>query len=64
VVDLFELEFLDSSGISLLVHLSKDRSAEALRIAPSPNPEVTRILDLTGIGSLIQIDTDGEAAAA
>src|SRR5882757_6677355 len=64
VVDLYELEFLDSSGISLLVHLSKDRSAEALRIVPSPSPEVTRILDLTGIGSLIQIVTDGEAAAA
>jgi anti-sigma B factor antagonist len=64
VVDLYELEFLDSSGISMLVELSKDRDGETLRIVPSPNPEVTRILDLTGIGSLIQIATDSKAAAA
>jgi anti-anti-sigma factor len=64
VIDLYALEFLDSSGISLLVHLSEDRDAGTLRIVPSPSPEVTRILDLTGIGSLIRIATDAEAVAA
>jgi anti-anti-sigma factor len=55
VIDLYELEFLDSSGISLLVRLSQGRDPESLRIVPSPSREVTRILDLTGIGSLIRI---------
>jgi anti-sigma B factor antagonist len=64
VIDLYELEFLDSSGISLLVDLAKVRDATALRIVPSPTPEVSRMLDLTGIGSLIHIATDAEAAAA
>jgi anti-anti-sigma factor len=64
VFDLYELEFLDSSGIALLVDLTKVRDAAALRIVPSPTREVTRMLDLTGIGSLIQVVTDAEAEAA
>jgi hypothetical protein len=36
----------------------------ALRIVPSPTREVMPMLDLTGIGSLIQIATEAEAAAA
>jgi anti-sigma B factor antagonist len=64
VVDLFELEFLDSSGISLLVDVSKGRDREGLRIVPSPSREVSRMLDLTDIGSLIRIAGDAESAAA
>jgi anti-anti-sigma factor len=64
VVDLYGLEFVDSSGIALLVRLGQGRDPESLRIVPSPSPEVTRILDLTGIGSLIQISGSAESAAA
>ena len=53
VVDLHELEFLDSSGIELLLALAQARGPDGLTIVPSPSPEVTRILDATGMGSLI-----------
>jgi anti-anti-sigma factor len=64
VTDLYDLEFLDSSGIALLVGLSGARAPEALRILPSPAPAVTRMLDLTGIGSLIRIAAGAERGAA
>jgi len=55
---------LDSSGISLLVDLAKVRDATRLRIVPSPTPEVSRMLDLTGIGSLIRLPTAADEATA
>jgi anti-anti-sigma factor len=64
VIDLYDLEFLDASGIAMLVAISDLRRTEALRIVPSPTPEVTRMLDLTGIGSLIHLHGEGESAAA
>jgi anti-sigma B factor antagonist len=64
VIDLDELRFLDGSGIALLVEVGGLRDAEGLRVVPSPSPEVTRMLDLTGIGSLIRLPSAvGEAAA-
>ncbi len=64
VIDLYDLRFLDASGIPLLVEASGLREAEALRVVPSPAPEVTRMLDLTGIGSLIRLPSDADEAAA
>jgi anti-sigma B factor antagonist len=64
VIDLHHLEFLDSSGISLLVDLTRQRDAATLRIVPSPTREVSRMLDVTDIGSLIQIAPDAETAVA
>jgi anti-sigma B factor antagonist len=64
VIDLDELQFLDASGIALLVEVSGLRGAEALRVVPSPAPEVKRMLDLTGIGSLIRLPSAVDEAAA
>jgi anti-anti-sigma factor len=62
VIDLYDLRFLDSSGIAMLVELTRVRGAGALRILPSPARQVTRMLDLTGIGSLIRVAADGAPA--
>ena len=50
VVDLRELEFIDSTGIALLVAALNGEDGES-RIAfiPSPAPAVTRVLELTGL---------------
>jgi anti-sigma B factor antagonist len=52
VLDLGELEFLDASGIRLLLHLS-DRSRSnggRLRITRARYPQVRRVIELTGVG--------------
>jgi anti-sigma B factor antagonist len=64
VIDLNDLQFLDASGIALLVEVSALRDAEELRVVPSPAPEVTRMLNLTGIGSLIRLPAAADEAAA
>lgn len=49
VVDLSELEFLDSTGVALLVRaLSREESAK-LSFVPSAAPAVRRLLSLTGL---------------
>ncbi len=55
VLDLEELEFLDASGIRLLLHLNA-RSSEnggRLRIARSTAPQVQRVIDLTGAAEVL-----------
>jgi anti-anti-sigma factor len=51
VLDLDELEFLDASGVRLLLHL-KARSQQdggRLRIRRATAPQVQRVLELTGV---------------
>lgn len=55
--------FLDASGITMLAEVGRLRDADALRVVPSPAPEVTRMLDLTGIGSLIRLPSDAARRA-
>jgi anti-anti-sigma factor len=62
VIDLHALEFLDSTGIALLVALSEARDPETLRLVPSPAPAVTRILDATGVGSTIPMAAESNQA--
>jgi anti-sigma B factor antagonist len=50
VFDLGELEFMDSSGLSLLVDIASGVGHAALR---APSPMVRRIVDLTGLASLL-----------
>lgn len=50
LVDLRELEFIDSAGIALLVHtLHRDAEAHRLRFLCSEAPAVSRVLRLTGV---------------
>jgi anti-sigma B factor antagonist len=51
VVDMRELEFIDSTGIALLVAaLARNDADEArIRFLPSSFPAVTRVLELTGL---------------
>ncbi len=50
VVDLRELEFIDSTGIALLVAaLHRNSGTSRLRFVPDKSPAVARVLELTGI---------------
>lgn len=53
VVDLQELDFMDSSGIALMVHLSEHPEASRLRVLPSKSEGVTRIASITGVDSML-----------
>jgi anti-sigma B factor antagonist len=48
VVDLAKLEFLDSTGVAMLVNAMRE-GAERLSFMPSRHPAVTRLLSLTGL---------------
>lgn len=50
VVDLGTLEFLDSTGIRLLVELRREAAADGRRLRfRDPQPRVLRLLDMTGL---------------
>jgi anti-anti-sigma factor len=50
VVDMRELEFIDSTGIAVLVAtLNGDDGESRIRFIPSSAPAVSRVLELTGL---------------
>lgn len=50
VVDMRELEFIDSTGIAILVAaLEGDDGGSRIRFIPSSAPAVARVLELTGL---------------
>src|SRR4051795_12125192 len=55
VLDLRDLEFLDASGIRLLLHLDARSRTNGgrLRIAGPRSPQVKRVIDLTGAGDVL-----------
>jgi anti-sigma B factor antagonist len=56
VVDMRELEFIDSTGIALLVAALGHNGDEArIRFIPSDFPAVTRVLDLTGLAERLPL---------
>jgi anti-anti-sigma factor len=58
VLDLEQLEFLDASGIRLLLHL-EERSQDndrRLRISGCGAPQVQRVLELTGVDELLPFE--------
>jgi anti-sigma B factor antagonist len=67
VVDMRELEFIDSTGIALLVAaLHRNGEAGRLRFIPSRSPTVARVLQLTGIEErlpLAELPADDTAEA-
>jgi anti-sigma B factor antagonist len=56
VVDLTDLEFIDSSGIALLYRLAHARpDRETLRLLPSRHEGVNKVLDLTEVAEIITL---------
>ena len=65
VIDLCEVEFLDSSGLSVLLRaralLGQDERALAVVCPPGP---VRRLFDVVGVADLLVLYDTREAAAA
>ena len=56
VIDMRELEFIDSTGIALMVSaLGNNESEEKVRFIPSSAPAVARVLDLTGLSERLPL---------
>ena len=59
VVDLTNLDFLDSSGIAALVRAQERASTElAALVLRSPNRAVRRVLSISGVDQVMVIDGD------
>ena len=57
-LDLDQLDFLDATGIRLLLALDRRSRSNGrrLRIRPASSPQVQRMLELTGVGERLPID--------
>jgi anti-sigma B factor antagonist len=56
VVDLSELEFIDSTGIAVLVRaMGVDNGSERLRFVPSRSDGVNRVLEMTGVAERMRL---------
>jgi anti-sigma B factor antagonist len=56
VIDMRELEFIDSTGIALLVSaLSRNEGGRRISFIPSDFPAVTRVLELTGLAERLPL---------
>lgn len=61
VVDMRALEFIDSTGIALLVRaIQGDGSPDRLSFVPSEFEAVNKVLELTGVGERMVL-ADGQA---
>jgi anti-sigma B factor antagonist len=58
LIDLGQLEFLDSTGISLLVSTLSRQDAERFSFLPSRSQSVARLLELTGLSRRMVISTE------
>ena len=58
VLDLEELEFMDASGVRLLLQLNarSESNGGRLRITRARSPQVQRVLQLTGVGELLPFE--------
>jgi anti-sigma B factor antagonist len=62
VVDLSELEYLDSSGLGLLLSLSKEYGMQGGRLVLITNETVDNILSLTRLNAIFSVAATGEEA--
>lgn len=60
VVDLGRLEFLDSTGLALIVRMLGRSDAERFSFVPSRSASVRRLLSLTGLDERMAVDTAGD----
>ena len=58
VLDLHQLEFMDASGVRLLLHLSErsQNNGRRLRITRARSPQVRRVIEITGAGELLPFE--------
>jgi anti-sigma B factor antagonist len=64
VVDLGEVSFLDSTGLSVLVGaLQRCRAAGGDLRLLAPQPNVRRVLDITGLADTFHVDGDEQKKA-
>jgi anti-sigma B factor antagonist len=62
-LDLTELEFVDSTGLSVLVmDFHRTRAAGGSTVMCNPSPTVMRVLEITGLASIFSISTTGADA--
>lgn len=61
LVDLSRLEFLDSTGISILVLAMQRPDARLLTFVPSKAPGVRRVLQMTGLDDKLPLASMGSA---
>lgn len=62
VVDLSDLEYLDSSGLGLLLSLSKEYSSQGGKLVLVTNETVDNILSLTRLSGIFSTATSVEEA--
>lgn len=64
VIDLTDVSFIDSTGLSILITAYRDHPDGALRIC-GPSREVRRVLEVTGFADILPISgTRADAMAA
>lgn len=56
VIDLRELEFIDSSGLGVLILALRSPGADQLSFHRSEAPAVQRLLEVTGIGERLRYE--------
>jgi anti-anti-sigma factor len=66
VVDLSDLTYIDSTGIRLLYEISLrlDHRGQILRVALPPDSPIRRILAITKLDTLVNVDNTAQQAAA
>ncbi|TDB38709.1 MAG: anti-sigma factor antagonist [Actinobacteria bacterium] len=64
IVDLSRLDYLDSSGLGLLLSLSKEYGAHGGRLILVTNDAVDSILDLTRLSGIFSTASDLQEAGA
>jgi anti-sigma B factor antagonist len=64
VLDLTDLDFVDSTGLSVLVmDFHRTRAVGGSTMLRNPAPTVMRVLEITGLASIFSIDTDAVTIA-
>jgi len=56
VLDLGEVTFIDSSGLSVLLLVNRERPTSEPLTLRSPSPGVCRVLEITGLLEMFRID--------
>jgi anti-sigma B factor antagonist len=55
VLDLRELEFMDSSGLRVLVTAHNEGGGRFAIVRPAPGSEVEKILEIAGVGQQLRV---------